>query len=294
MGVAVDRTDATIRLANGHATLEIATGFGPRVMAYRLHQGANIFANVPGLTLEWRPGRSFRMYGGHRLWLGPEERDRTYVPDDAAVDVTTEDGVVTISAPATAETPFAKAMALRLAEDSTAVEVTHTVLNEGDQEATVAPWAITMLRPEGTMLLPLRGSQTDSLQADRNIVVWPYTRLDDPALEFHDDLIVVRGNRTDPTKVGTHGAAGWGAYVVDDLVFTKAAPNVADAVYTDLGAALQCYAKDSFCELETLGPLTILAPGDRVQHTEHWELRRIDSLPDDSQLARLVDQAGVV
>lgn len=293
MSVTIERGDGLIRIANSAVILEIATAFGPRIMSYRLPDSPNVFVSLPDARLDWRPGRPFRMHGGHRLWLAPEERDFTYVPDDAPVEVSEAEGVLTVAAVAAEDSPFAKSIALHLDPVTSAVTVTHFVRNEGTAPARVAPWAITMLRPEGAVLLPLREGNAGGLQADRSIVVWPYTRLADPAIQIDDEAVVIRGNRSDPTKIGTHGSVGWGAYVVDGLVFTKSAPFDPNAVYADRGAAVQCYATDRFCELETLGPLTELRPGAAVHHVERWALQPVDALDADSHLAGQIRRAGL-
>ena len=45
--------------------------------------------------------------------------------------------------------------------------------------------------------------------------------------------------------------------------------------YADLGASCQVYSHPTFTELETLGPLTDLAPGESAVHHEDWEVRLI-------------------
>jgi hypothetical protein len=37
---------------------------------------------------------------------------------------------------------------------------------------------------------------------------------------------------------------------------------------------MEVYADGGFVEIETLSPLKKLAPGDAVQHREHWELSK--------------------
>lgn len=293
MSVTIERGDAVVHLANAAVAVEVATGFGPRLTSFRRVDGRNVLASLPDASLEWRPGRPYRLRGGHRLWIAPEVRDKTYVPDDAPVDVAEADGAVTVARAASADTPFSKSIEVQLEPVTSEVTVTHRVHNEGRQPVVVAPWAITMLRPDGTVLLPLREGEPDGLQGDRNIVVWPYTRIRDPGIEIDDEAIVVRPNRQEPTKIGTSGQVGWGAYVVDGTVFMKSADFDPAANYPDRGASLQCYARDTFCELETLGPLTSLAPGEVATHIERWSLQPFDDLAADSLVAGLLRHAGL-
>ncbi len=44
--------------------------------------------------------------------------------------------------------------------------------------------------------------------------------------------------------------------------------------YPDFGCSFETFTNAEILELETLGPLTRLRPGETVTHTEHWNLHR--------------------
>ena len=46
--------------------------------------------------------------------------------------------------------------------------------------------------------------------------------------------------------------------------------------YADMGASGQIYSHGDFTELETLGPLTELDPGEATEHHEDWEIHLVD------------------
>ena len=45
-----------------------------------------------------------------------------------------------------------------------------------------------------------------------------------------------------------------------------------DAKYPDFGCNFEVFTNPDFLELETLGPLVELQPGEMVEHVEHWWL----------------------
>jgi hypothetical protein len=47
----------------------------------------------------------------------------------------------------------------------------------------------------------------------------------------------------------------------------------------------QFYLGDAFCELETLGPLATLQPGESVAHREVWKIETCESV--EAALARI-------
>jgi hypothetical protein len=293
MTFSIQRGEGTVTLTNGSITLRIATSFGPRILSCAITDAPNILATLPDATLPWRPDKPFHLRGGHRLWIAPEVPDLTYAPDDEPVTVTSEAGTVTVAAAATTPSPFHKTIALRLHQEEPAVTVAHSLDYAGAEPMEVAPWAITMLRPEGTLLLPLGATDGAGLQASRSIVLWPYTRLDDPGIEIHENLLVVHGSRSDPTKIGTHGSAGWCAYVVDGLVFVKTVISAGSGHFADLGATFQGFARAEFCELETLGRLRRMQPGVTANHVETWRLTRIDDLDPAAPVAEAIAMAGL-
>jgi len=57
----------------------------------------------------------------------------------------------------------------------------------------------------------------------------------------------------------------------------------------DFGCNCECYCRDRFIELETIGPLVRLQPGESVTHVEEWELIETDVSADDlAGIRRLV------
>lgn len=261
-----------VRLSNSGMAVDVSTSFGPRILHCAAVDGPNMMAQLPEATLEWRPGHDFRLRGGHRLWVAPEVRDVTYTPDDDPVDVAETDGSLILATRATASCPFRRELTLELLGSAPTMRVSHRLTYQGDTSGTAAPWAITMLPADGVVVLPLRPVAPFELQADRNIVLWPYTSLDDPALTVTDDAVIVSGERHTVTKVGTSGIAGWGAYGRAGWALVKRASVDPSARYPDLGAAMQCYANATFCELETLGPLRTMHSGESTLHVETWHL----------------------
>jgi len=130
----------------------------------------------------------------------------------------------------------------------------------------------------GKEVVPHVAADTDLLP-NRVMVLWPYTRLNDPRLRFLDRYIVLRHdpNMEQPVKLGTSNESGWAAYFNHDHLFIKYYTHVGHAQYPDLGASYETYANDYMLEMETLSPYTLLAPEGQVEHHEAWEL--FDNVP---------------
>jgi hypothetical protein len=262
-----------VRLDDGAVTVMVTTSVGPRVLGFIAGEG-NLMAVLPGSGLERPGGGRFTFVGGHRLWAAPEIPEVTYEPDDRACAVTEVDGGVRVQAPPNGA-GFAKTIGVRRTEGGWSID--HELRNDSGRTVTTAAWAITQLRPGGTATLPLppRGPGP---QADRSLVLWPYTDLADPRIVMGRGAVHVRSAPAGPAlKVGVAPGDGTLSYRIGAEVFEKRIDVDPSATYADRGAALQVYLCDDFCELETLGPLTTLEPGGSATHRERWTLREANA-----------------
>ena len=111
------------------------------------------------------------------------------------------------------------------------------------------------------------------LLANRRLVLWPYTRINDPRLVLRDDFILLHARPAlPPVKVGYANTAGWMAYWRDGILFRKSFDLQPGAAYPDGGCNAETYCGDRFVELESLGALVSIAPGMSTQLSETWEL----------------------
>lgn len=141
---------------------------------------------------------------------------------------------------------------------------------------TTAAWAITQLAPGGVGVLPqaVETADADGLLPNRSIAMWPYT---DPAdadtVVGARDVRLTSSSRSSKAKVGTQNAMGWIAYFLQDALFVKwSSLHDASLTYPHRGSSIECYRDHRFLELETLGAMVILAPGDEVGHREVWQM----------------------
>ncbi len=70
---------------------------------------------------------------------------------------------------------------------------------------------------------------------------------------------------------------GWAAYSRGDHLFVKKFNYLPAAVYPDLGCSCKSWTNHELLELETLGPLILLDPGEGTEYAEDWYL--LDRVP---------------
>jgi hypothetical protein len=283
------------RVTNGEVELVITSDIGPRIMRYGFVGGQNMFKEFKE-TLGKSGEPAWVPRGGHRVWAAPEDAVKTYATDNGPVKVEIKGGVLTATQPVEQLTGLEKRITVKMAPSGTAVEVLHTIRNAGAKPVQLAPWALTMMAQNGVGIhgFPPRGKHPEVLAPTNPLVMSAFTNLADPRWKFTRKYMMLRQdpNNAEPQKLGTFNRNTWGAYLLGTDLFVKHYKATADtpAAFTDMGCSFETFTNAEFLELETLGPLTKLAPGASVQHVETWDLHkdvRIQSW-DDAELDRVL------
>ena len=268
-----------IYMTNGVIELYITLEVGPRIISFSFADGENIFKEFS--EQQGKAGENeFMSRGGHRLWTAPEAKPRTYYPDNEEIMwKELSEYSVLVMPPAEVENGIQKSMQVTISKDSDAVTVTHYVSNIGAWDIELAPWAITVMRTNGTAIVPLaeKKPHTDVLVPEYPLVVWPYTYLDDKRYHFGSKYITFsQDEKMPPSKIGLGLTKGFAAYQYKNDVFVKYFDYDCDEVYPDMGCNFETFSNEEFLEVESLGALTTIAPGESTMHIETWRMLRVD------------------
>jgi hypothetical protein len=273
-----------IVLENDHFRLECLAQAGPRVVRLIPHwTGENLFAELPNMSTK-TPSGEYHFFGGHRLWYAPESLAQTYIPDSHGISIKeVQDGIrlIGLDEPGTG---IRKIITIQMSPTRPFIILKHKLQNHGPTSVRLAPWAITMMRPRGIAILPQQQGNVDvdGFLPNRQFVLWPYTRWEDPRLQLGDDYIFIKSDSTEhPFKFGYFNSRGWLGYVYDDVLFLKRFGVRRDQEYADYGCNSEIYSNHRMTELESLGPIVDLHPREDIVHTETWEIYRDDEIPKD-------------
>lgn len=278
------------KLSNNVMEIIITTDVGPRIMSCSLVGGKNVFAEV-GDRLGRTGDDEWLNYGGHRLWHAPEHPQRTYQPDNQAVSIQQQDnGDMVFTQSVEEKTGIQKQIHVAAMQDGKAeVKVHHKLENRSFWNIELAVWSISVMRTGGVAVIPLppRGTHPEALLPNTQLIFWPYSDLSDPRWTFGRESILLRQDTssTSPQKIGGTIADGWLAYVNDGTAFVKQFDFSPDATYPDLGCNAETFTNNWMLELESLGGLVSLAPGETAVHTETWSL--LENIPTPTDEAHL-------
>jgi len=265
------------RVSNGSVEFVATTDVGPRIISFGFSGGANLFFVREDFAGQIG-GAEWKNYGGHRIWHAPEDKVRTYEPDNDPIDAEAVPNGLRLTMPPGPLSAIQKAIEITLDPASSEVRVLHRLRNAGAWPVELAPWAISVMAPGGFAIAPLPTTHhPDRLLPNRAVTLWPYTDMRDDRWLWGTDYILLRHKVVegqDRTKVGINNDLGWAAYYLKPFLFIKRFTPVEGARYPDHDSSLEVFTNNRMLELETLGPLVTLQPGAVVVHEERWELHR--------------------
>jgi len=269
------------KFSNGTVELIVLADVGPRVIWYGLCGGENQLHEV-GQDAGRTGCNEFRLYGGHRLWVSPEV-ERTYFPDNVPVAASQNGNVARFTPPredAPPGTKLQKEMEIELDPEGSRVRVTHRITNHDKRATELAVWSPTMMRAGGRAILPLperHSMDTDHFLPVGVFAIWSYTDFSDERWKLGTEFVQLT-QAENPTgrfreqMGGIFNRAGWGAHFRRGTLFVKRTRVMVGAKYPDGGCNFELFTNPDFLELETLGPLFKLKPGEMAEHVEWWWL----------------------
>jgi len=277
-----------IEISNGKSDVVITTEIGPRIIRAGLVGKENVmFNDLYRTNITWDKtmdehfgkGSKWINYGGHRLWVSPEAMPNTYFPDDKPVKVEfIENGALFIQQEQTMN-GVACSYSVTMSDEGE-ITVAHYVKNISNAEKRLSPWAITVLNKGGLEIMPNNDLET-GLLPNRRIVAWPYTNLADERLYLGKDFITLQQDNIDQAfKLGLDLHKGTSIYAYKDTVFVKKYEHKKDCEYDDFGVSFETYTNANILEMETIGTVHYLKPGETATHIEKWYLYENVGTPD--------------
>lgn len=294
-----------LRLDNGKIEAYVTLDVGPRIIKFNCSGKENMLFNDDPLerfvdvSAGFGEGKKWYTFGGHRMWVSPEEMPKTYYPDQDPVEYEikeTENGVVvTLTPPAQKVNDLQHKWVITMGDD-TPMTLDHYLTNVGNETVRKAIWGITVTDKNGIAVLK-QPEHKVALLPNRQVVVWPYTRMNDERLLFGEKYIAVQQDPADtqvPCKIGYtnfEGALycfnyGQAMKIEYDSDYTK-------GEYPDFNVSSEIYTNKAILEIETIGHLADMLPNSTIMHREVWNVVPCDIKPtlDEKQIDLAMEKA---
>ncbi|MEN6532719.1 MAG: hypothetical protein ABFD89_03600 [Bryobacteraceae bacterium] len=271
------------RVTNGEIELVVTSDVGPRIIRFGFVNGQNLFKEFKD-TIGKSGEKEWMIRGGHRLWAAPEDPVKTYALDNSPVKVEIEGDVLVVTEPVEQLTGLEKRITVKMAASGTDVELIHRIRNTNSEAVELSPWGLTVMAPGGVGItgFPPRGKHPQVLAPTNPLVMWAYTDFSDSRWVFTEKYLALRQDpkATKPLKVGHFNPKTWGAYLLGSDLFIKRYQADPSKTYPDFGCSYETFTSAEFLEIETLGPMTKIAPGASVEHVEKWNLYKNVPVPE--------------
>lgn len=261
-----------IEITNGIIDLVATTDVGPRVIRMGFVGKENEFVEFLE-DIGTTGAEEYKFYGGHRLWHAPEDPVRTYELDNSKVTYRKKKYGIVLIQDTEPNAHIKKEMEISMDPDSARVTILHRLTNKGLWEVELAPWAISMMAPGGVEIVPLNTRET-GLLPNGSITLWPYTRLNDKRVSWGEKYIMLAQDVKAETafKIGMPNESGWAAYANHGHLIVVQHDHEDGFDYPDGNCSYETYTNHKMLEMETLGPVCLLAPDETVEHIETWSL----------------------
>lgn len=275
-----------VQLSNESTKVVLGHHSGGRLLVYE-RNGKNILFLDSEKEAEWDPNDSkkSKQTSAGRFDVGPEylvpRSDSTWAGMWSVAE--TGDRQARMTSKVDPETNIQVIRDFKLAKDSSRLTITQTVANKSEETIRHCYWSRTFAIHGGVAVVPIDTSES----VLPNLYYMSQTRYlinckpTDEAVRRvktgSGEFLVVEGPPAKP-KIGFDAAKGWAAYQTrTDQLFVKRFPVFSDKEYGDPGDAnfALWYPKKeklAACEIEPVGPLTKLKPGEKASFTVDWWL----------------------
>ena len=254
-------------LLDEYIELGIPLDFGIRILHLSVPGGENLLYQQPDdLSDGLSTPEGWRIWGGHRLWSAPET-DKSCCPDNLPVSFQIEADGVTLTQQIDPWLQQRKSLRIRFCRGG--VHLEHWIENAGSEAVTLASWGVTTFSG-GAAELWFDGCTKEFVTPERVLSLWGDTDLSDPRLRLTKDRIFGRFGGTEPLKIGIYSHSGKAVLHHKDQRLTMTFESDSTLPFPDGGCNLELYTDANVFELEALGHVCSLAPGETASHWEHW------------------------
>lgn len=273
----------SIRLSNGQVETIVVPAIG-RIMHFGPVNGENVFWENPALYGKTFDGRTkgWINFGGDKTWPSPEadwgnftgkkEWDPPLAFDGQPHTSRIDNDTVILVSPVDPQYGLQVTRRIRLMATKPVLEVTTVYERVSGEPAPMGIWIITQLKEPAGLYMPV--PENSRFEGG----YYPLIKTVPPSLKQRDFgagrqwLSLIRDSKTSH-KIG--GDAGTLIWVGDKFAVRIDSPRVPGAEYPDHGSSAEIYTNGGdlkYIELEMLGPLHQMKPGDKLEQKNVYTL----------------------
>ena len=260
------------KISNGVAEVVVVPQTG-RIMSFSFAGSGNVLFENSALagTIADTVQKDWVNYGGDKLWPAPQS-DWVWPPDpvlDRATQTVraTADGITMHGRPSQGVV-FERQ--IHMSPDQAEIRILNRLVNVGRKALDRSVWEICQVAKPDRAILPV--SKRNGWTSLTNLP-------DDAAFvqPVGDDAVQISRDPKKGHKYGSTSLAGWVAMEAGHLRLTLSTQSIAAETYPDQGSIEEVYTAgdpDDNMELELLGPMRHLTPGQSTSVETVWKLEK--------------------
>src|SRR5262245_26133572 len=195
----------TYRLTNGRIEAAVLTAVGPRIIELKAAGGKNLF-HVRDAEAGGHGEAEWVFRGGWRLWIAPERRATTYVPDNVPASAEVVGGTtLRVTGPAQPEAGIQKVIEVSLDPIEPRLHLVSHIRNISKLPVTYSAWSLSVMRPGGRAFVPLDVGELEAFDATRMLRLWSYAEVGAPRYRFRVRWVQVDHSKGSPAPTGQDG-----------------------------------------------------------------------------------------
>lgn len=269
-----------IAISNDYMEVFVTIDLGPRIIKCNLSDRENLMFTDPERVFNQDVSETFGIdkiwyiYGGHRMWVSPENMPLSYYPDNDKVIYTLTSNGAIFTPPPQKINNVSHEIEIIMCDDKPQMNVVHRLKNVSDKAITGAVWCLSVMDRTGVAVIQQPQEDTELL-GNRILALWPYTDMSDERVFWGENYIALKQipRFEKKFKLGINNTSGWIAYINHGYALVKSySPNHPDGRYPDFGVSTELFTNEFFLEAETLSELCDIQPNETISHTETWTL----------------------
>ncbi len=267
-----------IELFNETTRVVLEPNLGGRVLVYALNGKNVLWINQENEGKPYVEGEPYGYPGAGRFDYGPEQTgpkssDLFFGPWKAEITGAREAAMYSEMDPVSGVTLERR---FKLEKEGSHLTCTQIIKNTGEGIARHYHWSRTFVKGGGISLTPLN---PHSKYPEGYLHYGPGRAMnfepgEEPNIRKREGILEIIGPPS-RRKFVMDCEEGWLGYItLDNQLFIKKFKIFPDRPYWDMAAPTVSiwYNSDTMCEIEPMGPLEILEPGEAAAFTEHWFL----------------------
>lgn len=237
--------------------LIVGVSAGPRILSFGFKGGKNVLYED---HTNFRVGE-WRMYGGHRFTIAPENNE-SYYPDNEPCDVNITGTSISISQKQRLN-GIRLSITISMSAKKEGFDILHTLENDGSANWEGALWAITCVP---------RSAQLFALCDTSALYFWPGT--DTSNWENASEQLTVKPGPF-RGKIGWYSKFPELKAIQQQSVFIITNPDLPNPdLCIDNGSNTEIFVCADYAELETLSEKLVVAPRESIHHLQYWRLEK--------------------